>query len=104
MANDDEADPMKQPEQPQAFFDYITSQGSKPQAQQPLCITERVADNDNTEGGNNETIDIDGANHTTDGGRTKWKQKPRPPNKLGVGILDVHEVHPGNFDIVSPPE
>ena len=87
MANDDEAGPMKQPEQPpQAFFDYIiTSQDSGPQAQQPLRITERAADSDNTEGGNTETTDTDGANETTDGanqttdgGRTKRKQKPRP--------------------------
>ena len=106
MANDDEAGPMKQPEQPpQAFFDYIiTSQDSGPQAQQPLRIKERAANSDNTEGGNTETTDTDGANQTTDGARTKRKQKPRPPNKLGVGRLDVHEVHPGNFDIVSPPE
>src|SRR4051812_36904672 len=116
MANNEEADPIKQPiEQPQEFFDHITSQDSGSQAQQPLRIRERVADSDNIEGGNTETIDTDGANLTTDGtnqttdgashgSRTKRKQKPWSPNKLRVGRLDVHEVHPGTFDIVSPPE
>jgi len=119
MAHNDEAGPAKQPTEqlqvePQQFLNYIASQDSGSQARQPLRITEGAPGSDTTETGNTETTNTEGGNQTTDGGnqntdgasqgssRSKKQQKPRPPNKLRIGSLDVHSVHPSTFDIESP--
>ena len=79
------------------YLDYLISQEG---SQGTLRIQEGGDGADTTDG---IETDIDGGNRTTDGGsQATQKKRIRSANKLGTGRLDVHSVHPGTGEPISP--
>src|SRR5664279_572573 len=103
MAHNDEAggsNSVVDAEEENRYLDYLISQEWS-QGPGPLRIQEGGGGADTTDG---TKIGTDGGNQTTDGGSqaTQKKKRIRSANVLGTGRLDVHSVHPGTGEPISP--